>query len=396
MTAPRPLRADELDLLGALFDNAYRVGLETGRSWARAIPPEETIAFVEGGRVASVVRMIPYEAYFGGRVLRLGGIGGVATWLDLQGRGYAGELMHRSVAIMRERGDAVSALYPFSVRYYRKFGWAHAGDRMLYLDVHQQQLVAYEERRLVRHCEGEREIPLLGEVYSAFAARYNGMLVRTEEMWRGHLRALSGCAGHAYIIEEDGRPTGYFFCEHKSLDTPGAHEALTRDFACTTPAAWRAMMGTLAVLPLNVHRLVIGAPVVPLLTEHFREPSQTARLHPVFMFRVVDLVRAVAGRGYDAQVRGAVRLSVHDAHGPWNSGVWEIEFADGQGEARPAPPGATPDAELTIQEFSELFIGYANPAALRRHGLFAKMSDQTAVLLSAAFCDRVPALADAF
>jgi predicted acetyltransferase len=396
MTQPRALRADELDLLGALFDNAYRVGLDTGLAWARAIPPEETIAYVEGQRVASVVRMIPYEGYFGGRALRLGGIGGVATWLDLQGRGYAGELMRRSLAIMRERGDAVSALYPFSVRYYRKFGWEHAGDRMLYLDVHQSQLVAHEERRLVRHCTGEPEIGLLNDLYTAFACRYNGMLVRTADMWRGHLRGLSNCAGHAYIVEEDGRPTGYFFCEHKTLDTPGAHESLTREFACTTPAAWRAMMGTLAVLPFNVHRIVIGAPVYPLLTEHFREPCQTARLHPVFMFRVVDVPRAVEGRGYDPQVTGAVRLAVGDEHAPWNNGVWELEFGAGRACVRRASTGTACDAELTIQEFSQLFIGYMNPMAMRRHGLLVRMPDSTAALLAAAFCDRTPALADGF
>jgi len=66
MTQPRALRADELDLLGALFDNAYRVGLDTGLAWARAVHgrefnpalPLKALTYYEDGDLPTLPREV--------------------------------------------------------------------------------------------------------------------------------------------------------------------------------------------------------------------------------------------------------------------------------------------------------------------------------------------------
>ena len=272
----RPIRPEELDAVAALFNNAYRIGLQTARGWTDGLPPEETIAVVEEDRVASFVRMVRYNIWVGGGEMQMGGVGGVSTWADIQGKGYAGQLMRRSIQIMRDRGDAVSALYPFSHRYYGKFGWESMADKILYTDVQQSNFIPYEERLLVRCVQGEKAIGALDSVYREFAQRYNGMVIRTRANWERRVKSLEGDRGQIYLIEKDGKAIGYFFCENQPAQ-PWGYESITRDYAFAAPEACKAMLGFFSTLPTNVVKITIAAPAFPPLVSHFKEPFFTMK-----------------------------------------------------------------------------------------------------------------------
>jgi predicted acetyltransferase len=394
MAEIRQIRADEMEQVTALFNNAYRIGMTMAQGWTENLPPEETIAVVEKERVASFVRMNRYRVWVGGGEMGMGGIGAVSTWADLQGKGYAGKLMRESVRIMRERGDAVSALYPFSHRYYGKFGWASMGERIIYTDTRQDNLMPYEERALVRRCLGEEDIERLDTAYCTYALRFNGMVVRTRENWSRRLKHLMDEKGQAYLIENDGKPIGYFFCENVAAQ-PWGYECITRDFACATPEAYPAMFGFLAMLPTNVTKITITAPAFPPLIEHFKEPSFTMKWGVPLQYRVVDVERAVVARGFLPEAHGRFIIAVQDTCGDWNTGMWEIEVQDGHGEAR-RNPAARAELEMTIQQFAQLFMGHLDMVGLARQGLFSSVSIQTLQLVNTLFHDRPVHLIDAF
>lgn len=394
MSEMRPIRPEEIEWVAALYNNAFRIGMTTAHGWVAGLPVEETIAFVEKDRVGSIVRMIPYTVWIGGRALRMGGIGGVATWSDLQGKGYAGRLMRESIRLMRERGDVVSALYPFSHRYYRKFGWETLGQRITYTDVTPAQLFAHEERSWVRIVRGEDDIDVLNAVYQEYAQRFNGMIERTPANWRRRLQDLENVRGQAYFIECEGVPVGYFFCENHPLPT-GGFDSVTRDFALTAPEAYRAMMGFLSTLPANVTRLTITAPAYPPLTEFFKEPFLTMRWSPSFQYRVLDVEQAVAARGYDPDVRERMVVTIQDETAEWNSGTWEIEVEGGEGRARRLAE-AQPEIILSIQEFSRIFLGGCGLKALARQGFFPPVNLSVLGRIDSVFYDRPVHLMDAF
>ncbi|MCX7019740.1 MAG: GNAT family N-acetyltransferase [Candidatus Sumerlaeota bacterium] len=393
MPEPRKIRDDERELVAELYNNAYRVGAATGRAWIENADLDETIAFVEEGRVASIVRMLPYTIWIGGHEVAMGGISGVATWMDCQGKGYAGELMRRSVALMRERGLWTTALYPFAHRYYRRFGWETAGDRMVYSEITQSDLNRYDERHLVRAALRADDVEKIAAVYKRYAQRYNGMVSRTDANWQWRLSNLTGQGGQAYLIEEAGEAAGYFFCENQR--SPSCVESRTIELACLTPAAWRAMMGFLATLPNVVTRISVTAPVFPPLFEHFSEPTLHARRQPSFMFRVVDVEQAVARRGYPDHAHGGITIAIRDECGAWNDGTWELQFSDGKGIAVKTT-ARKPDLELTIQRFSQLYLGYIDLAGLSDHGMLPRSDMDKLRLLRNAFHDRPPYLMDAF
>ncbi len=396
MTEMRFLREEEKDSLAQLFNNAYRIGLETARKWADRAGEPRTLVVPEPGRLASCINMLPFKMVFGGQPVAMGGIGGVATWADCQGKGYAGALMHRSVEIMHEQGYLVSALYPFSFRYYRKFGWESCGDRITYEGFRQSDLRRGEDSRLVRASRGAEDAPLFAAAYDRQAAeRYNGLMVRSHESWTARLNTLAEAGGHAYLIEEDDQPTGYFLCDHPH-DSGGHIGLRIRDFATNTPRAMRAMTMFLATLPGNVETITLQTAAHPTIFEAFLEPTVRKLLAPGFMFRVLDVCGAVAARGYNSAARQGFTAYITDEHGPWNSGAYEFDFGGGRGEAKRLPEGVATDFLWSIQEFSQVFTGYRDMVQQHAAGLFDAPSAAAAAVVRDAFCDRPTHLMDFF
>ncbi|MBN1901278.1 GNAT family N-acetyltransferase [Candidatus Sumerlaeota bacterium] len=394
MAEIRSIHENELEWAAALFNNAFRKGMESARGWTSGLPLDETIAVVEKDRIASFVRMLKYKVWVGGCEMRMGGIGAVSTWADAQGRGYAGDLMRRSVCIMRDRGDALSALYPFSHRYYGKFGWASMGERIIYAEARQNDIIPHEEKSLVRWCKGEEDIDLLDAAYRKYAQRYNGMTIRPRERWAAILRSMQELNGQIYLIIRDENPIGYLYCE-QILGKPGGHETIVRDFACTTQEAYRAMFGFFASLPTNVGKITLSAPFLPNLASFYKEPFITMKWALPFQYRVLDVERAIGARGFNPDAKGHLKIKILDECGDWNTGVWEIEVASGKGFAKKTT-GKKSDIEMTIQDFSRLYMGAFDAASLAAHGVLENIPEKTIMKMDALFRDHPVHLVDGF
>jgi predicted acetyltransferase len=109
------------------------------------------------------------------------------------------------------------------------------------------------------------------------------------------------------------------------------------------------------------------------------------------MHRPVDVVRAVAARGWSGRGRAVFFLS--DPVAPWNQGAWELSVADGEGHLERT--AATADVYLDVAGFALLYAGVATPAMLVHAGLLHAPGADVSGL--AALVDGPPAgLADYF
>ncbi len=80
------------------------------------------------GRVISNVSIYPARVQWGDAVLKIGGIGGVATDPDYRKHGYAGTILAHCLEYMdQELGCDLSILWTGIPDYYRRWGWEHAG-----------------------------------------------------------------------------------------------------------------------------------------------------------------------------------------------------------------------------------------------------------------------------
>lgn len=70
------------------------------------------------------VGVIPMTMNVRGKVMPMGGIGGVCSMPSARRGGHVRALMNRSIEMMHADGQAVSALFPFKTSYYEMFGYA--------------------------------------------------------------------------------------------------------------------------------------------------------------------------------------------------------------------------------------------------------------------------------
>ncbi|MFB3897512.1 MAG: enhanced intracellular survival protein Eis [bacterium] len=389
----RQVKESERQMIAEIYNNSYKTGLEMGQKWAEKSVLSNTRAIFEGKHIVSIIQILPYEIWVGGKVIPMGGIGGVATRADSQGKGYAGALMTDSVRDMREHKQWTSILYPFSHAYYRKFGWELCGHRLVFREFKQDAIRPFDEKKLVRFCEPEKEIPLLDKIYTQYAKKYNLTVKRTKLLWTQKIDQIMKDKGQGYIIEDKSEGIGYMLCTHNRIEF--GHECMIKEFACLNLTAYKAFFGFLQQMPNNISRFQIHTPSYPVLWKYLREPfSCRITSEPVFQFRVVDVQKAVELRGYPEDAKGKITFSIKDDCGKWNEGPWKLELESGK--AKLSKTSDTPEFSCTIQTFSELYSGYRVADDLTADGKLEISSLSKLPFLKSAFFDRTTHIMDYF
>src|SRR5687767_12432736 len=176
----RPITAEYLEAYRHIVSHSFERGQGCGIT-AEQLGEQERLGAFEDGRLHASLRILDFNMFFGEDRRPCGGIAGVACEPAARGRGYAGALIRRSLELMRERGQYLSSLWPFSFEYYQGYGWEWVGPGRQY-KVPLALLPAQEESRFVEPLF--EDIPaVLNPTYERYAVRYNGMLVRNDKRW---------------------------------------------------------------------------------------------------------------------------------------------------------------------------------------------------------------------
>ena len=103
------------------FEPAHANAMETDMMpW---LEKSAIIGGYEGEKLATQLVVFPFVSNVFGVEMKMGGIGWVSTYPEYRSGGHTSQLMRESLAKMREDGQVLSTLAPFSEAFYRKFGW---------------------------------------------------------------------------------------------------------------------------------------------------------------------------------------------------------------------------------------------------------------------------------
>lgn len=402
----RRLTRDDLEQSMRLAEYAFqyeRTDEQRQEDIGRAVPEWRWGAFVDG-RLAAQLIQYPLTVYMQGRKMGMGGIGAVSSWPEMRRGGLVARLLVQSLRAMKEEGQAVSMLTPFSYAFYRKYGWEMAIDRKKYTVPTHLWPVSAGERipggfdRLPK--DAGAIIERIGPVYEQFAARYNGMLSRTGDWWTNHVIRRRG-GEIAVYRDASGRDLGYLHYQVKN------REVTVHEFVALTPEAERALWQFIALHDSMAERAVLHVPVDDPLSLLGAEPRFQQEIVPYFMGRIVDVEAFLAQYRFasleERPHRWAERkdasfvLDVEDAHAEWNNGRFAVTVDEaGRAEAvRTDEGGGRPVIRGSIQAFSALFFGYRRAADLRRYGKL-EADDEAAGLLDAVAGAGTPFLCDFF
>jgi len=326
--------------------------------------------------------------------LAMGGIGGVACTTDQRGRGHVGRLLQHALIAMREDGEHLSGLFPFSFPFYRRHGWDWVGERRAYT-IPTREIPSFAEGRSVRCYDGPEALDLVRPIYEQWSSRYRGMTTRSgsgPDFWNSALAHHDKRTTYVYVYHnpETDIAEGYLTFRYPSGDEPGR----VGEFFTLTAAAQRGLISVLHYYGTQVSKVTAGGPADDPLTLHIMHNEIETAASPLFMGRVVDVRSALQALVPKGAANGRLNLLVRDAICDWNNGTFEISIEDSTVNATITSQSA--GVTLDIQSLTQAFWGHPNLDALRAAGRVDVTDEGQYAILSSLLPRKICYLQDFF
>ena len=351
----RPLLPDDWEQHQRLMNHAFSGG--------QVVTPRETPAteadvadvygIFEDGHLIAALTAIPYTVAWPGaknNQLPMGGIAGVATYVEARGQGHVERLLSESLRIMREKGQVVSALYPFAFAFYKKYGWDWVGKRYdLKVPLAHLQKTHSKTRRVL-------ESNIISEVkplFEAYGSHYRGFILDDED-WKKRFEPSGDKESFAYIGAD-----GYLIARY------GDENLNIKEFIAPSTKAHNALLGLLRNFGTQREFARLTVPSDSPIWSYIMHHDLETKTRPVFMGRVVDVAGAL-GQLQTSAPNGEVILALNDPQCDWNTGTWSIKTEGGRILATHSTQ--FPQVTMDIQAFSQAFWGYPSLASLRLAG----------------------------
>ncbi|MDP9850150.1 GNAT family N-acetyltransferase [Streptosporangium lutulentum] len=338
---------------------------------------DRSLGAFEGDLLVGVTSVDSLTMTVPGGPIPVGGVTAVGVLPSHRRRGVLSSLMTRQLADVRERGEAVTALYASEAAIYGRFGYGRAADSVFFtIPTSGTAFVKHApvdpalRLRIVRPVEARSVFEKIFEtargerpgLYDRTPARWDGVLSDHEldQRGAGPLRAV--------VVEDDDGPRGYaLFRTRQSFtdhDVPDGELRLKELFGLD-PAAYALLWRHLLDRDLISHVKAPSRPSDDPLVHLLAEPRKlNAGWLDDLWIRLVDVERALAARAYSAPVD--VVIEVEDAVCPWNARRWRLS-ADTSG-ARCTPTEDPADLALPVTVLGAAYLGGRPLAALRAAG----------------------------
>jgi len=363
----RRLTAEEIDESIKLSSFAFQFSLtpEVLELRRKTTKPEHVWGYFIEGRLAAKAAVLPMRIWLNGRSIPMGGIAGVASWPEYRRQGLVRQLLLHALSTMREEGVNVSFLHPFSIPFYRQFGWEVTADAVT-LEIPMANCGRLTMQGSMRRVERPlEELELLRRLYGRYAARFNTMLDRDPAWWEQRVLTQER---FCYIYEDaSGEPMGYMlFTVRDRLMNIAEWVYLNRE-------AREGMLSFIANHDSMADKVQWKCSVHDRLPFLLRDPRFTQTRKPHVMGRIVDVrgfVEGYAFRAGDGLTR--LKLRIADEAASWNDREFLLTIdAEGRGKLEPFTADAdAPALACHIRTLSAVLLGDHRPLPLYEDGLF--------------------------
>ena len=364
----RRLAAEDAEAARRLGSEAFGVPTTPPTEPARVDQPGRTWFGAFGGAelMATAIDRV-YDSYFGGVAVPTSGIAGVTVAAESRGQGALAPLFAALLRTARDRGAAVSGLFPTAPRIYRRFGYEVVTDLdTIELPTHVLGSIprpaAVRTRRAVA-----ADFDAIRAVYDTWAVAQNGPLSR-----RGvSFPATSGefrdsFTGVTVAVDEAGEVCGYASWERGEGFGEDAVIAVS-DLLATSADGYRALLATVGSFSSVTARTTLrtsGLDPVRLFlpTAHWRR-TQTLP----YMIKVLDVPAAVGLRRYPPGLSAELSFRLTGDFLTENDAAYQVSISAGYAECT-KEDDPEDDRGLTPHGLALLYAGAQSSANLRAAG----------------------------
>ena len=397
--SPFPLRAlsdGDWDEVAALDSHAFghsssAAALAADRS---LIELERSIGAYDGDVLVGVASAYSLELTVPGGELPTAGVTWVGVLPSHRRRGLLTALMRRQLTDIRDAGrEPLAALWASEAGIYGRFGYGSAASALSFTVPRDGRALLDEpsDRTLrARLVDPKESVSALeAAVREADRRTRPGMFVR-DDRWQqaavfddpGERNGRSPL--RCVVFEDAGGPRAYAYyaTEPRWTIHEPSNRVHVREVHATDPAAYAAVWRYLLDIDLSTEVLVqhraLDDPLLHLARDRRR---LGARMYDSVHVRLVDLVRALAGRTYAHDVD--VVLEVRDDFCPWNAGSWRLRSAGADVTCEATRDDA--DLALSSRELGAAFLGGTTLHSLAAAGLVEQRRPGALALTSSAF-----------
>jgi len=168
---------------------------------------EQARVCIADGRIVSFVRVSDRPIHVGFAVVRMGGIGAVATHPDCRGRGCSTALLWDAVHYMERAGYDLSMLFTHQQRHYAKVGWAACFPEHSY-SLPPGEPPEVETPYSLRPFDEARDLDAVMAIYNRYTEERSGTLARPRQYWLDRHSRTMGVLPNT-VVERDGEMVAY-------------------------------------------------------------------------------------------------------------------------------------------------------------------------------------------
>lgn len=306
----------------------------------------------EDGHLAAKVHTIPLEVFIQGKIFKMGGVAGVATWPEFRRKGHVKELLRKSLEEMKKQGQVISFLHPFSIPFYRKYGWELIFEqkisRIPVTDLKKKWDIKGKMRRLPFD---DSTISSIQSVYEAYASNFNGPLKRTHSWWKHRVWKEDLVLAVGYT--ERGQEDSYMIYKVKDRIME------VKDYAYSTMEGLQRLLEFMSNHDSMAEYVQITVPVNDRMHLLFHNRHLEQKIKAYFMGRIVDTEKFMQAYPYSqAQEFQPFVIEVEDSFMSSNSGNYFISKQEGRIRVKKINDHDYPMVRCSIQQLSAIMLSY--------------------------------------
>lgn len=358
--------------------------------------PGYSCGIFDGARLVACATTYHLHVSWDDRIAPMGGVAGVACTADQRGRGHVGRLLLDTLRDMRERGEYLSALNPFSYAFYRKYGWDWVGERRMFT-LPTRIVPTYPEGQCIRAYDGPDALAVVQPVYDAWARQYRTMTTRKDpypKFWESALAHHGNRTTYVQVYHDPatGQAEGYLTFRYS--DAPQQQPCTVGEMFALNPAAYRGLLSMIHYYGTQVSQVKVDGPADCPLPHFLMDHDLETKTKPLFMGRVVDVAAAFSAITGFHERGGEIVIQVADPHCEWNHRAFLLSVDPGTVTAEPTdrPAGIS----LDIQALSQAYWGWPTLDDLRLAGRIEVADETQFALLARLLPRRVSYIQDFF
>lgn len=330
------------------------------------------LGWFDNDRLISQIAVYPMQMNIYNTVYDIGFITGVATYPEYAYKGLMSSLLKQCLKEMKEAGQSISLLYPFSIPLYRKKGWEIISDKMTF-DIKDSQLPKkFDVSGYVRRVdEGSTD---LFDLQNRFAQNTHGCIFRNELAWEEYWRWDVEDTTVAIYYNSNDEPAGYVVYR---LDKEILY---IKEIVYLNIEAWKGLWNFISAHEPMVTE-VKGNNYSNVPIAFWLEDSAIKEtIRPYIMARIIDVEKFISQyRFINIKRHASITLQITDKLLEWNNLKFTIEFSPSEQPIIKKEPVETL-IELDIRALNTLLLGYKRPLFLKNLELLKGSPEALSIL----------------